>query len=159
MIAMFNRHFHAVHRRTFRTDQSGFSLLEALIAVLLLAVGSLAVAGLQVVSLRDSQTAEARGRVATLAVQMSEQAAMLATSARDQDPTVVGALGNFSCALTPTTVLEIWRRQLDCEIPGSSGGVSYNRVTNRLLITVQWDDSRGTGSGSTTQQFVLDSRI
>ena len=142
-----------------RNRQNGFSLLESLVAILLLSVGALGVAGLQVVSLRNSQTADARGRVATLANQMTSEIAIRAAAVQSNPPALVGSLANFACSSTPVTPLERWRWQLDCEIPGSQGGVSYDAPSNRLIVTVQWDDSRGAGGGSTTQQFLLDTRI
>lgn len=127
--------------------------------MLLLSIGAIGVAGLQLHSLRNSMAADSRGRIASLAAQMSEQAAMLPRMLINQDPSVVGSLANQACSSTATTELARWRRQLDCEVSGSQGAVTYDRRSNRLQITVQWDDSRGAGGGSTTQQLTLDTRI
>jgi len=145
--------------RNTRLRQNGFTLIESLVAILLLSVGALGVAGLQVVSLRNSQTADARGRVATLANQMTSEIAIRAAAVQSNPPSLVGGLANFPCTSTPATPLERWRWQLDCEIPGSQGAVAYDPSANRLIVTVQWDDSRGAGGGSATQQFLLDTRI
>ncbi len=145
--------------RHIRSRQAGFSLIESLVAILLLSVGALGVAGLQVVSLRNSQSADARSRVATLANQMTSEIAIRAAAVQSNPPALLGGLANFPCASTPATPLEGWRWQLDCEIPGAQGAVSYDPPSNRLIVTVQWDDSRGAGGGSATQQFLLDTRI
>jgi type IV pilus assembly protein PilV len=138
--------------------QSGFSLLEALISILVLSIGALGVAGLQTVSLKNSKSADQRGRAAIFAQMMSDEAALRFSLTRAESPTIVGAMANFPCASIPTTPIATWRQRLDCAIPGAQGEVSYDRSTNRLIVTVQWDDSLGI-QGLTNQRVSLDTRL
>jgi type IV pilus assembly protein PilV len=140
-------------------SQSGFSLLEAMISVLLLSVGALGVAGLQSVSLKNSKSADERGRVASLAQMMVDDASLRYSLMQTESNTLVQTTyANFPCANAPATVLQSWRRRLDCEIPGAQGLVDFDRSQKRLIIRVRWDDSRGQ-DGSATQEFVLDTRL
>jgi type IV pilus assembly protein PilV len=142
-----------------RRNSRGFSLLEALISIVLLSVGALGVAGLQAVSLKNSKSAEERGRVAQLAQAMVDEARLRSPTTVSESPNIVGAsFVNVSCATTTTTPLQAWRRRLDCEIPGALGSVDYDRSQKRLIVRVRWDDSRGLG-GSATETFTLDTRL
>lgn len=146
-------------RRRSNGLSRGFSLLEALIAVLLLSVGAMGVAALQIVSLRNSQLADGRERVASLAMQMTERAQLSPSQVKLGAAALTGPLDSFSCAGTATTEIEAWRRQLDCEVPGSRGGVSYNAQSNRLIVELEWNDAQGAGGGNSAQRMVLESRL
>ncbi len=141
-----------------RRGQSGFSLLEALISILILSVGALGVAGLQTVSLKNAKSADQRGRAAVFAQMMMDEAALRRADTRKESPDIVGTMANVACASNPTTPINIWRQRIDCAIPGASGQVSYDSATNRLIVTVRWDDSLGLG-GSTTQDISIDTRL
>jgi type IV pilus assembly protein PilV len=137
----------------------GFSLLESLIAILLLSVGAIGVAGLQVLSLKNSKSADQRARVASMAQMMVDEASLNYNATINESATIVDAsFVNFPCASTPTTVVQTWRRRLDCNVPGAKGSVNYDLSQKRLVVRVQWDDSQGLG-GSAAQEFVLDTRL
>jgi type IV pilus assembly protein PilV len=139
--------------------ERGFTLLEALIAILLLAVGALGVAGLQTLSLKSSKSADDRSRVAALAQMMVDEAALRFADTTSESNTIVSpTYANFPCANTPTNVVQSWRRRLDCDVSGAQGSVDYDASQKRLIVRVRWDDSRVSG-GSANQEFVLDTRL
>jgi type IV pilus assembly protein PilV len=140
------------------SKQSGFSLLEALISILILSVGALGVAGLQTVSLKNAKSADQRGRAAVFAQMMMDEASLRIAETKQESPNIVGTLANVPCASNPTTPLTVWRQRLDCAIPGALGAVSYDNSTNRLIVTVRFDDSLGLG-GSATQDISIDTRL
>jgi type IV pilus assembly protein PilV len=139
--------------------ESGFSLLEALISVLVLSIGALGVAGLQTVSLKNSKASDQRGKAAVLAQMMVDTAALNYTDTRATSPNVVGTLANVPCSGTATTPLTIWQQRIDCAVPGGKGGVEYDRVKNRLVVTVEWNDSLNAVDGLANQKFLLDTRL
>ena len=60
-----------LHKNTLRS--SGFTLVEVLVAVLVLAIGLLGMAGLQVTGLRNNHTAYLRSQAAVLAYEMGDR--------------------------------------------------------------------------------------
>ncbi|WP_039755284.1 type IV pilus modification protein PilV, partial [Chromobacterium haemolyticum] len=59
--------------RTGKKAEAGFSLLEVLISVLVVALGLLAMAGMQLKSIRDSHDAYMRSLASELAVEAAER--------------------------------------------------------------------------------------
>ncbi|MGH8168689.1 MAG: type IV pilus modification protein PilV [Woeseiaceae bacterium] len=125
----------------------GLTLVEILIALLILSIGLLGLAGLQTMSLRFNTSAYYRTQATALAYDFADrmranrQAAL--TGAYDvalQDPPP--ACGPVVVAGTlEQQEIAAWRNALACRIPLSTGEVVRNG--NEVTLTVQWDDSHG----------------
>lgn len=123
----------------------GASLIEVLIAVLVLAIGSLGVAAMQSVSLRNSQSALER-----------TQAAVLTYSALDtlRANRNVARQGFYNMALTCEVPesngslvqddLEQWMTSVHGTINAAACG-SITCTTTTCTVVVRWDDARATG--------------
>lgn len=146
-------------RRTKKSAARGFSLLEALISILLLSVGAMGVAGLQLISLQNNKSADERSRAAALAQYMVDDASFRRGEVVSGSSNVVDAtFGTQACNSNQATAIGRWRQRLDCEIPGAQGSVEYNAAQKRLIVRVRWDDSRALG-GDAAQVFSLDTRL
>lgn len=142
--------------------QRGVSLLEVLIAVLVLSVGLLGVAGLQTANIRNTQSAHQRTLAVLLASSMGERIRANAPAALN---------GSFvlplQCSALPPggSIQSIeqsnWTREIQSAFGGngtSCGAVSYDQGTRTYTVTVQWDDSRALG-GSTNMTITHVARI
>lgn len=137
------------NRRTHATRRArGFTLIEVMIAVLVLALGLLGFALLQTMSVRFSQSANYRTQATNLAYDLLDQmranrlAAAQYTAASFASGTETGAgctrpLGTVAVA----GAAQRWRCQV-VEALGtdSSATVTYNAGLVRVVLT--WDDSR-----------------
>lgn len=142
-----------IQRPVSCNQQRGITLIEVLITVLVLSVGLLGLAGLQLTSLRNNQSAMERsvGIVQSYSIIEAIRA----------DPDSAKANG-FNIALDadpsgntfPANALTSWRQQLRANLGSDAvGAVSCN--TTRCTVTVQWDDSRGI-DGNAAQQIVTE---
>jgi type IV pilus assembly protein PilV len=133
----------------------GFSLIEVLVATVVLSVGLLGLAALQVSGLRVGQSSFYRAQAAQFASDMADRARA--------NPGQAATCTLAITAPTPTSPstacerdLASWRARLGT-LPGGTGAVAVqqNAVNNMdaLTVTVRWDDSRG--GGTTTTDFVL----
>jgi type IV pilus assembly protein PilV len=134
--------------------ERGVSLIEVLVAIVVLSLGMLAMAGLQLSSLRTSQGAILRGQAALLATDMAERMRGNLGDARNY------ALSLNSSPTGGSNVRERdysdWVARLRT-LPAGTGSIAVNNANNVVTITVQWDDSRA--GGATTEQYVLVTRI
>ena len=135
------------------SKQRGISLIEVLITVLVLAVGLLGLAGLQLTSLRNNQSAMERS------VGIVQSYSIIEAIRADPDS---AKSGRFNVALDgdpagstfPANSLSIWRNQIKSNLGAAAvGSVSCN--STRCTVVVQWDDSRGL-EGSATQQITTE---
>lgn len=138
--------------------QSGSSLLEVLIAVLVLSFGLLGVAGMQASALRNNQSAAERSQVVFMTYSILD--AMRANIDTSTDPHSFRAsdyatiLGNWTCTAPAGTSLAAkdairWINNLHTNLGSSAcGKITCN--LNTCTVEVRWDDSRGT-AGSSTQ--------
>ncbi len=138
----------------------GFSMLEALVSVVVLSMGLLGVAALQGVGLRANSSASYRSQAAWFAAQMIEEARAQRAGVISGGGGVVGTLGSAVCNSAGSTPLARWQARIACALPSGQGGVAYNAFTQRLTVTVRWDDSRGvdsaTAGGNSNMQFQID---
>lgn len=138
-----------------RKKQAGVSLLEVLIAVLVLAIGVLGIVALQATALRNSQSSAERSQAVmqTYSIFESVRANPLAKTNIE--------LYNFSdddCAAPTGGTLRdrdisTWITSIRQGLPDGCGAISCDNSTHTCEVTITWDDSRGVG-GSATQTVV-----
>lgn len=137
------------------TTARGFSLVEVLVALVVLSLGLLGLASLQVSGLRAGQSSFYGGQAAQLAMDMADRLRANAGEAR------TCALGLAEATPTsPTTAcqrdLVEWRNRMRT-LPGGTGGVDVDLDSNLVTVSVQWDDSRAGGESDRT--YVLVTRL
>lgn len=129
--------------------QSGMTLVEVLVAVLVLAVGLLGLAGLQTSALRNNQSSMERSLAVIESYGIVD--AMRADRANAEN-------GAFDIGLedSPTggsfagNELTKWRNRLVAQLgPGATGSIACNGL--QCTVIVQWDDSRGNHDAADAQ--------
>ncbi|RVU41771.1 type IV pilus modification protein PilV [Rheinheimera riviphila] len=129
--------------------QTGVSLLEVLIAVLVLSVGLLGIAGLQTANLRNTQSAHQRTVAVLLAASMAERiranpvAAAAGAFALTKNCKALSAGGSIQSVEHANWMTEI-RTSLGTA-DTSCGEVTYVVATRTYTVNVFWDDSRAIG--------------
>ncbi|WP_336368338.1 type IV pilus modification protein PilV [Marinobacter sp. C2H3] len=146
----------------------GFTLIEILVTMFILAVGLLGLAGLLFEGMRNNQGAYLRTQATILAYDMADRmranrAEALNGSYGDFSTADLTSLSVPSCASASTgctaadqvSVDQIeWAREVQgtgsdlAMVPGGVGAITYDATTGIYTITVQWDEaSRGGDSG------------
>ncbi|MFY2765411.1 type IV pilus modification protein PilV [Arenimonas sp. MALMAid1274] len=141
-----------------RSRHRGATLLEVLIAVLILAIGMLGVAAMQATSLRNSQGSLERSQavVQSYAILDAMRSNVLVARANGYNlpvtcvaPAAAGSLVNFD--------QNAWITSLQTTMGASAcGGIAC--AANVCEITVRWNDTRSTG-GIDAQELKTRSRI
>lgn len=142
-----------------RNLQRGMTLLEILVAVMVLSVGLLGVAGLQTTNMRNSQSAHQRTMAVLLASGMAE---------RIRANRSIALAGNFQLARTCAALSSTgsiqqlehknWISEIHKGINAAAttcGEVKYDAGTRTYTIIVEWDDSRALGGSSSQKVFNL----
>jgi len=150
----------------FRHHQFGVGLIEVLLAVVLLSIGFLAAARMQVEGMRYSQSAYALSQAKFMATDMTERMRAnragldsgaydnLTTAAGTSEPLCLTAGTSCSSADIAQADLHAWSRNLyaadsDTEfvalLPGSSavsaqGTVGFDAAAQVWAVTVQWSE-------------------
>ena len=134
-----------------RRSSAGFTLLEVLIAVVVLSIGLLGLAGLQTTGLRNNQDAYARTQAATLANDMADRirANMAGFNAGNYNnaETYTATCNSSGCA--PQAMAQhdtyLWNQAL-AVLPNGQGTVATN--AGLVTVTVMWDNSRSGATGT-----------
>lgn len=152
---------HRPSRHPLSRCQRGASLLEVLIAVLVLAIGMLGVAAMQAMSLRNSLSALERSQATVQSYAILD--AMRANVVEARNNTYNLALAAAPCpapaagGTLASLDLNNWINSLQTTLgPSACGAVAC--AANVCEVTIRWNDERGTG-GVAAQQLLTRSRI
>jgi type IV pilus assembly protein PilV len=135
--------------RPRRRDQQGMSLLEVLVAVLIMGIGLLGIAAMQATALRNSQSALERSQAVV------QTYAILDAMRANRDGALAGAYntGGFECTAPGGTTLAqadraAWLGAMK-QTMGQDDDVttcgSINCNAGLCTVAVRWDDSRARG--------------
>lgn len=137
----------------------GFTLIEVLIAMLVLAVGLLGLAGLQASSLSSNQSAYNRSQATQLAYDLADRVRANASAAALTR--YIGAIptaGTTTClnttGCTPTQMaandLFEWNSAVSSTLPSGAGSIAV--AAGVYTITINWtDDQNGNGPNFQTR--------
>lgn len=143
--------------------ESGFTMIEVLIAVLIFAIGLLGVAGMQTLALKSTNNSNVRTLVNLHAYEIAERmrANMLGAEAGYYDEVTVST-GASDCrpSCTPQELAawdaDEWLANLQADIPTATASVDYTNGT--AVITINWSE-RSLGDDEDEQTYVLRARI
>ena len=129
-------------------SERGMTLIEVLVAVLVLAIGLLGLAGLQMTGLKSNHSAYLRSQTTLLAYDLTDRMRVNRAAALDgyYDDCDEDLDGN-DC--------ENWMGSVPALLgAGATGNITRNG--NRVRVCIEWDDSRGgikNSSGETVGGF------
>jgi type IV pilus assembly protein PilV len=139
--------------------QHGFSLFEILVTMLIVSFGLLGIAGILAAGLKTDHSSYARSQASWLANDIIDRMRANRTTAEGAGLPYNLAIGATpSGGTVPAQDLVDWRAALAASLPVGTGGVNVDAATKKVVITVQWNDSRAAG-GEVTQQFVVETRL
>lgn len=148
--------------KTSRRTQSGFTLLEILVAMVVLSIGLLGLAGLMTTSMRDNLSASHRTQATWMAYDMIDRMRANRTGALagSYDTLMSGVACTVAApaGTLPAQDIAAWKSQLACVLPAAQGSVVVNGGTRAATVVIRWDDSRGT-QGNAAQTFQVDTQL
>jgi type IV pilus assembly protein PilV len=145
-------------KRAALRSQLGVGIVEVLVAVLVLSIGLLGLAGLQMRTLRNSESSMSRG------IAVVETHAIADAMRADRANAIQN--GAFEIALEDDppvgdtfaeTALAAWRENLVNSLgEGATGSVECDAADGSLCtITIQWNDTRGSGDAAELEEFQI----
>ncbi len=128
---------------------AGFTMIEVLVALIVLSLGLLGLASLQVTTTKFNHSAYLRSQATRLAYSMADRMrANRAAALENNAYSGVNFVANPACgAVAGGTVAErdisAWRNALACSLPSGNGRIEFDAATEMVTISVRWDDTRG----------------
>jgi type IV pilus assembly protein PilV len=125
-----------------RHHVKGFTLVEALVALLVLSIGLLGVAALQLTALQNNNNALFRSQATYLAYDIADR-----IRANRGSALAGGYVVGYGTAPTGSTVerndIRAWKTMLGATLPAGDGSIAINAATGEAVIRIRWDDSKG----------------
>lgn len=144
--------------------QRGLTMIEVLVAMLIFAIGLLGVAGMQSLALKSTDNSNLRSLVNIHAYEIVERmrANMTAVEAGEYDSITAVSATPSNClpSCTPAELAawdaDEWLQNLQADVPGATGSVSYANGT--ATVTINWTE-RSLGTDAQAQSYTLQARI
>ncbi len=145
---------HCEKTASFRASRlAGFTLIEVLVAVLVMSIGLLGLASLQATSLRFNNDSSAQTQAAIFASDMADR--MRANVSRAADYPGKAAAENTNChsaaGCSPDDMaghdIFEWQDRLGDELPAGQGAITA-LGGGLFTITVMWDEQRTGATGT-----------
>lgn len=147
-------------RQVIRQSAHGFTLLEVLVAIVILAIGLLGIAGLQLNNLRYSAQSAARAQASLLAEQMAER--IRSNPAADYSQAASGTVSNcFTASCTSTQQRDFDLSEMSTiaadPVRGgmSSGTISVAAASNGYTINIGWQERAGYAAGQASRGIAV----
>jgi len=152
-------------QRAIRTQQSGFTLIEVMVSVLVLSIGLVGVAALQGVSLKNTQSAFMRSQATALAYDLADRMRANVISAKTglYDPgtaaKVTACKSTTGCTAQDMAKHDLaeWNAAIATYLPMGQGFVCVDSTPNdgasaasaacdgsgtQIAVKIWWDDNR-----------------
>ena len=150
--------------RPVRRAAAGFSLIEVLIALLVLAFGLLGLAFLQTLNIRYTQSANHRTAAVNLSHQVLDMmrtnrvvARQYALLTYDSFPAQADKNGCArGAAIDYKANMELWRCEVSSSLPGGQGQVVFNG--DRVTVSLLWKDDQG-APGAGQSAYAVESQL
>ena len=144
--------------RSSITNNRGFTLLEILIAVVVLSIGLLGIASLQALGQRSNHSAYLRSQATALAYDMIDRMRANNAGVSGGDYNSIDTTANTytdpGCASSACSSSQMaqydmydWQQELSTQMPSGNGKVAGAGSGSIFTVTVMWDDDRN-GSAS-----------
>lgn len=127
---------------------AGFTLLEVLIAVLVLSVGLLGLAGLQATGMKTNHSAYMRSQAVAYGYDIIDRMRANRLSALSGGYNIALGAGAPAGTSIAQTDLREWKSLIAGQLPVGDASANVNGGT--VTVVVQWDDSRADGSNTET---------
>ncbi|AZZ94363.1 type IV pilus modification protein PilV [Hahella sp. KA22] len=133
--------------RSPSSRQSGFTMIEILVAVVILAIGLLGVAGLQTLSVKASTNSSARSQAIYLANDMADRIRANLQGRKDSNYDAITGDAKKAACLTSTGCSAAdmaandkaeWLEELSNRLPNGKGELKH--TGNLYTITITWDE-------------------
>ena len=140
-----------------RGKSGGFTLLEVLVAALVLAIGLLGMSALMLSSLVFNHGASLRGQAVVSAYDMIDRLRANRAAAEDNAYDIAMADDAPSESSASTSIVQFdlraWLTELDIRLPQGDGSVAC--VVDLCTVSIQWIDKKGADiSGETDQRNI-----
>lgn len=116
--------------------QCGFSLIEVLVTLVVLAIGLLSLAALQIATLKNNNSALSRFEATTLAYEILDRMRANRTPALQGNYDVALNAAAPSCSTIASCDLRDWLTALAGNLPAGDGTIVVNG--RQATVTVQW---------------------
>ncbi len=152
-------------RLACRAPERGMTLVEVLVALLVLSIGLLGIAALQTTGLRSTQTAGARSQAVMLSYDIIDRmrANRQEAIAGTYDTTVAEDFADPDDVPpgTPGEDLVAWKTRLDAALPQGRGAVARDAADPATVtVTVEWlDRDENRADGAQLLQFATTTRL
>jgi type IV pilus assembly protein PilV len=130
---------------------AGFSLVEVLVALVILSIGLLGLAGLQTRGVRDNHGAYLRTQATLSAKDLVDRMRANRSGALAGDYDVDFGVNVAPGGTVASQDLSQWQATL-ARLPGPGlGKIVVNQANRRVRVDISWDDSRGAEARATLE--------
>lgn len=131
---------HMTHPRSSLRRAAGVTLVEVLVTLVIISVGLLGVAALQLTTVRNNYDSFVRTQAATLASDMLDR--MRANRTMVLEYPVDMEEEDVPSNIAGTDITR-WRATLAEQLPRGTGAIAYDAGTRVVTITIQWRERVG----------------
>jgi len=155
-----------MHNRSLAYRAKGFTLIEALVALVVLSIGLLGVAALQLTSLRSNHSSAMRSQATYLAYDIIDRmrANRDAAVASGTSPYAIALGANGTAGTVAGDDLVAWKQNIARTLPAISATETADgsvvRTGNIFTVTIRWADWDDSGATARTPiQFTMDTQL